>query len=299
MDQLEDKDPFGLSRLEDPEFEVRERARLTASDEGDVPPPKTQKAFVDHVNRYRSNKNLEREFDVRPDKLFYARTQRRKDEEVYERCHYKRPTKSEFSGNDIQAELRINKQPNGKYHTIISKYGEGPSFTGEETESLKLHFIPPVFASEGDVDFKQISINAQFGGRNLGIHYGSEGNISTFIHGSTKHLADLCASNEGRQDINIAQLLQNGEASFQRGQNNYHIKYDKENALIRMERRVNGEVVDSVGIPQHLDGQQKFDELFPPTLLDNLGNADPQEDQTWKNLSLNTLGITWSMPNPR
>jgi len=295
MDQLEDKDPFGLSKLDDPEFEARERARLTSSDDGKVPPPEIQQAFVNHVNRYRDMNNLLGDFDIRPDRLFYVWSQKREDGEFYNRCHYKRPTESEFSSNDIQANLDISKDKNGKYFVKIAKYGEGPSFTGTQTERIEVQFSSPHFKSE-NIDFSQISINAKFNERKLGIYYEKNGDISTFSLDPTNYRNDLYASNAGRQDINIAQLLENGEGAFQSGNNNYRVVYDKEKDVIKLDRSSNGEVKDSVIIPRHLNSLQKFDELVPKPLLDNLDSVEPEEDRTWKDMNLQTFGVTWDMP---
>lgn len=297
MDQLEDKDPFGLSRLDDPEFEAIERARLTISDEGDVPSAEIQEAFVAHVNNFQAKNRLPGKFDIRPDKLFYSYLIKNESGEFFNRYYYKYPTAKNFSGNDIQVRLTFTKRPHLNNYVKIEKFGEGPSFTGIKTESFEVTFIPPYFETEGDINFDQISLTAKFNERELSIHYERQGDISAFNLEPTNYRDGLLASSRGRQDISIEQLLENGEGTFQSGNNIYRTSYDKEGEIIRLERLVDGELQDTILIPRHLDGSQKFDELFPKPLRDNLNNADPDEDRTWKDINLQTFGVTWEMPS--
>ena len=82
------------------------------------------------------------------------------------------------------------------------------------------------------------------------------------------------------------------------GQNSFKAIYDKEKDIVKLERFVGKELKDTITIPQHIDGKQKFDELLPGPLLDNLLGADPEEDRTWKDVTLSSFGITWDMPTP-
>ena len=197
MDQLEDKDPFGLTRLDDPEFEERERARLTGSDNNEVPSPEIQEAFVDYAKESQLQNEVKGKFDIRPENLFYGYGITDGSYEFFNRYHYKRPTKKHFSANDLLAELRTIKQPNGKSYAEIEKYGEGPSFSEQQTESLDVSFIPPKFESREHVDFDLIGVFAKFGGRELGVFYEENGNLSTFLHKDKDNVSVFYVSRNG------------------------------------------------------------------------------------------------------
>lgn len=293
MDSRNDNDPFGLSRLDDPEFEAQERARLTASDEGDVPPSQMQEKFASYVNRVVA-RNFRREgnkvdLKIIPQELFYAQQVTNENIDSVERTYYKRPQSDEFSGNDISAKLSINKFPNGNFSGRIYKYGEGPSFTGSQTEYVTADFTPPLYGSQEGIGFEQVSVEAKFAGKTFTAHY-REGHLSSlgFSLNQDRELSSL--------NLPIKSIIRDGEVVYNSSNASYHAKFDSETGQISVERAVGGKVEDTMVIPHQIDGNQIFEELVPKPLLDNPQAADSGADKTWKDFSLRTVGIKWDMP---
>ncbi len=292
--QLENNDPFGLSRLDDPEFEASERARLTVSDEGEIPPPEMQKTFVDYVesiDQHYQDAGNNVDLKVVPEALFYASRVNLTHRELNSRRYYKRLTQGNFSFSDISAELFIDKSANGNYSGKISKYGEGPSFTGGPTEHVEVYFTPPSFKSQNGVAFEEISIDAEFAGKNLAVKYDQGGELSAFDF-------DVNNSSEIRvRNFPIKRIMEEGEAEYISGNIKYQAKVDSETGFISIELLTGGNSEDNFVIPYKIDGKRIFEELVPKPLFDNLQQADLDADKTWKDFSLRTFGIKWDMPS--
>ncbi len=300
VDQVEKKDPFGLSRLDDPEFEAKERARLMGIDKGDTPSPEVQQAFLSWINHITNLNRWTGRFNVLPDKLFFGHLQKNENGSFFNRTYYKHPSTPEFSGKDIQAQLSLRGERPGTFGGTITRHGEMPNLNGKTSEEVSIRFMNNHFSEKERLDLDKVSIKANFEGRELILDFDKNGDINTILFRPRETgKENLYASDlTSRSFFKMKELFETGRAAYSKGGSVYEVTYDGDAGKLSLTHKEGEKVKDVITLPRHLDKEGIFNNLFPEPFLKDIYGASTEADDTWKDFNLETVGVNWDRPTP-
>ncbi len=196
------KDPFGLKRLDSPDFEAEERARLRPTHPTGVPTREVQAAFEEAIKNDTQHVELsgKLKFRTEAERLFYA-TQSQSSKGLRVRRQYLRePIDDSFNlYTDVLASLDLRRSPNGDYGVGIKKFGE---FYTRNREMVGATFILDERSGASTV-YQQISIAAQLEDKELSVSYRGTGSISTITFPSIGPYSVSISTPPNRSEVTL------------------------------------------------------------------------------------------------
>ena len=272
MDNVDPKEVLGFDPI---------TGQRNEDSSGNAPYTKAEEGYSEEVisrfnqvvlDRTRLRNNNSRSI---PEKLFlaidYGNT-------IY-RSYYRQP------GNDLVANLVLNKNDNNDFSAAISLLGE--STVDNTSESIRQQDRIYI-----DMPSYHTSISMHVHDQRLGLYYDTDGAISS-IHFGEGENEFVAAKGIQSKNIDIDKLVANEEQIFNNGESMYILNYDNEKEKYYLMHKKNGVIQDEVNIPSNIDRQEIIKKLFSGVILDHPFEADIEFDDEWKSAGLETFGASW------
>src|SRR3990167_4877899 len=278
--EREKGDPFGLSRLNDPEVEAVERARLIPV--GEPPSPEMQEAFRAYAFHSEDLTLVPCAIRAVPGKLFLAvkrhYTQYLPFESYgFKRTYFREPSQKGFSFYDEAKNLDISINNNQIESATIELEAERTSIGEIEQlskiphEEMSIAFYDQIRKEDMSTGFSSLHIDSSVQGERLSLTY-NEGELVgvDFTSDSRKFKKEpltIWKVIDAKGQIRLAEVINAGRVSFDLKDGNYEIEIDDERTIMKITRKLDGKSLDWIEIPLHIHEWDIFIFLFPQDLL--------------------------------